>query len=142
MFWGWRWYSILLLWGVSAVRGCLPLSIFFPDGSIVVPVVSIAHFLRWSNRSSAALDGAIFAARLVRVWPIAVAAVRPVGVDRVARLLVPLDWIHAVTSAISVRIAIPCRVGLHAVVSCSGRSTHTAYRSAHSVAIFKVALAR
>ena len=45
-------------------------------------------------------------------------------------------------STLSLRVAVPLRVRLHAAVSRTGRSAHaTTYRSAHAIAVLKVTVA-
>jgi len=108
------------LHGIPHVLRC---RIFLEYGSSPKALESVLFGIRSSHRRRA-LNGAVVAPRLsVRV---AVAAIRPIGIHCVSRLLIAVARVHA----ISLVVAVPCGVGLHAIVPRSGR---TADGTAHTV---------
>ena len=92
-----------------------------------------------SLHRNSALKGGVVAAGIVRVWTVAVAAVRAVRVHSVARLLKAIDGIHIVAHVRALSI-IPTRIRLHPV-AVSHALWWPSDRSAHAVAMLVTAIA-
>jgi hypothetical protein len=118
------------LYGVAAhVLSC---RVLLQDRSSSKALESVLFSRIRSRDGYRAVNGAVVAAWLG--VGITVAAIRSVSVDRVPRLLIAMARVHAVSLA----VAVPRWIGLHAIVSRSGRS---ADRAAHTVSGVNVAVA-